>query len=345
MLFCSSLAVQTSLAQSTDLLELETITVGSSGPATFVFSDHGTGASGYSVQSAAAIGDPIVWEPENGAAVLSLGNGLYQVTVAQGSPDRFYRVIGANGDASPIQMGFATTEIEGDEGGNVSATITFSRAYYGTIRYSIEGNAGAGDYSGLSGKVLANGTTVEIPIELTENARIDEIRQLVLTLISGSGVESGAAGSTTITIGENDSVWRGTLFDEAASLGFAIRIQKGPTSTVATLVSDGTGAIPEGEYASGITLTDSVFSFIGAAVPLASATTFQGLPATVRLNLEAADGQTDQTVEDNEIQGMGELIVRYAGNDHLNRTNSGLFLLIPEPVSPSTAPLELVDTP
>lgn len=345
LLICSSVAVQKSSAQPTDLLELETISVGSSGPATFIFSDHGTGASDYTVQSAATVNDPITWEPESGASVQSIGNGQYQVTVAQGSPDRFYRVIGANGTVEPIQIGFSTTEFSTNEGGSVSPTITFSRAYYGTIRYSIDGNAGAGDYSGLSGEIQVNGTTAVIPITLNENSDIDEIKQLVLTLISGAGAETGGASSATITIGENDAVWRGTIFDAASTLGFAIRITQGAGSTTATLLSDGSGVVSEGEYSAAITLTDTVFSFLSSEVPLNTETTFQGLPAIVKLDLDAVDGQTGQSVEENKIQGTGKLIVQYAGNDHLNRTNSGLFLMIPEPDRPSTDPLELVDLP
>lgn len=345
LLFCSSVAVQITFAQPTDLLELKTITVGNAGPVTFVFTDHGTGASQYFVRSTASLGDSISWDPEPGAIVTSLGNGQHQVTVAQGSPDRFFGVSGANGTTEPIQIGFSTTEFSTTEGGSVSPTITFSRAYYGTIRYSIEGNAEAGDYSGLSGEIQVNGTTAVIPITLNENSDIDEIKQLVLTLISGAGAEAGAGSSATITIGENDAVWRGTIFDAASTLGFAIRVTQGVGSTTATLVSDGSGAVPEGEYPAAITLTDTAFSFLSSEVPMNNDTTFQGLPAIVKLDLDAVDGQTDQTVEENRIQGTGKLIVHYAGKDHLNRTNSGLFLMIPEPVKPSTAPLDFVDLP
>jgi hypothetical protein len=333
------------LAQPTELLELETITVGSTGPVTFVFSDHGTGGTGYSVQSAPSVGSPISWGPETGAVVTPLGNGLHQVTVAKASPDRFYRVISANGNPNPIQMGFATTAIQIDEGGSASATVTFSRAYHGTIRYNIGGSAAPGDYAGLTGEIAVNGTTAIIPINLTENTGIDEIKQLVLTLVSGSGAQIGAANETTITIGENDANWHGSLFDGASAIGFVVRIRQGGGGATGTLVSDGSGIIPAGEYPASLALQPGLFSFLSTLAPLDPATTLQGLPATLQLDLDAIDGQNGDVVAERELRGQGKVIIQYAGKSHLNRTNTGTFLMLPEPVRPSTAPLELVEAP
>jgi hypothetical protein len=331
-------------AQSTDLLELETITVGNAGPVTFVFSDHGTGASGYSVRSASSVDEPVVWENEAGAVVQALGNGQYQVTVAQASPDRFYSVIGANGDATPIQISFPSTSLEINEGDSASLTVNFSRAYFGTIRYSIGGTTSPADHPGLNGEVQVNGaTSVLIPIELADNDAISQLKQLVLTLEAGSGAVVNSSYESTVTIVDNDADWRGTFIDADAAIGFVLRILQSDGPATATLVSDGVGLIPVGEHNATITFSTDVFSSTTSPVGMDTDNTFQNLPATLKLALSAANGQSGQEVNPTRVNGAAALIIEYPGRSHLNRTNNGTFVLFKPPAAPSTNKVQLVN--
>ncbi len=331
-------------AQSTELLELQTMVAGSGGPAQFIFSDHGTGASGYSVRSAAALGEPVVWEPEPGAVVTPLGNGRYQVTVVQGSPDRFYSVTGANGNADPIEISFPSTSLEINEGDSASLTVNFSRAYFGTIRYSIGGTTSPVDHPGLNGEVEVNGaTSVVIPIELADNDAISQLKQLVLTLEAGSGAVVNSSYESTVTIVDNDADWRGTFIDADAAVGFVLRILQSDGPVTATLVSDGVGLIPVGEHNAVITFSTDVFSSTTSPVDMDTDNTFQNLPARLKLGLSAANGQSGQEVTPTRVNGAASLIIEYPGRSHLNRTNVGTFVLFKPPVAPSTNKVQLVN--
>lgn len=345
VLCCGCVTIPRAQAQPTELVALESITVGGSGPVTFVFVDHGTGASGYTVQSAAAVGEPVQWQTEAGAALQPLGEGRYQVTVPGATPDRFYRVTGANGNPEPIELGFAVTDLEATEGEPLSLTVTFSRSYVGTIRYSIEGSAEPGDYAGLNGEIQVNGTTAIIPVNLTENSAIGELKQLILTLQSGGGALADRDAQGVVTILENDADWRGIFNEEAVSAGLTLRIRKTSGTYSAVLAGDGSGLVPQGEFNTSITLGDDTFAAVSDAVPLDPADTLQQLPANMVITLNAANGMADQIVSDVELRGAATITISYPGRGHLNRTSEGAFALFKSPVAPSTREATLVAAP
>ncbi|MBI1176156.1 hypothetical protein GC207_01815 [bacterium] len=330
-------------AQPSELVELKTIVATTGGPTQFTFADHGTGATSYIAEFSPTVGASANWQTAPGAVFTDLGNGQKRVSFGTSAPG-FFRVRCVGGTADPIVVNFPNATLEMSEGETSNATVNFSRPYYGTIRYAIGGTAGAGDYQGLTGEVTVNGTTsVVIPISLTDNNTIGQLKQLVLTLQSGSGAVLNAANESTITILDNDAEWKGTFIDADASLGFVLKINKNGGNYTASLVSDGVGLIPVGEYAASITYTANNFTSTTSAIGMDTANTFQNLPAQMTLDLAAANGQSNQSVSTNQINGVASLIVQYPGKSYLNRTNVGTFVLFKPPVDPSTNKVQLVN--
>lgn len=330
-------------AQSSDLVELRTIVATTGGPTQFTFVDHGTGATGYVAEFSPTVGTSANWQTANTAVFTDLGNGRKQVSFGTSAPG-FFRVRCIGGTADPIVLNFPTATLQLGEGESGNANVNFSRPYFGTIHYTIGGTAGTGDYQGLTGDVTVNGqTSVSIPIALTDNTDIGQVKQLVLTLVAGPGAVVDASNESTITIVDNDAEWKGTFMDADASLGFVLKINENAGSYTASLVSDGVGLIPAGEYAAVISYTADNFASTTSPIGMDTGNTFQNLPAQLTLDLAATNGQANQGVSPIQVNGVASLIVQYPGKSYLNRTNAGTFVLFKPPVAPSTNKVQLVN--
>ncbi|MBI1176158.1 hypothetical protein GC207_01825 [bacterium] len=332
-------------AQPSELVELQTIVATTGGPTQFTFADHGTGATSYIAEFSPTVGTAANWQTATGAVFTDLGNGQKRVSFGTSAPG-FFRVRCVGGTADPIVVNFPNATLEMSEGETSNATVNFSRPYYGTIRYTIGGTAGAGDYQGLTGEVMVNGTTsVVIPISLTDNNTIGQLKTLTLTLVGGGGALPGIGSSTTVNIDENDAKWQGSLVVDGASLGFVLKLTKSGGSYTASLIGDGTGFFPTVEVPATVTFTADNFTATVANIALPADSTLLNEPMNLTLQLEAANGVTDQSVSPTLVSGAGSLLTEIPSQTSLNTTKTGTFTLMRPPVAPSTDQVDLVTQP
>ena len=344
---CSLLCAEAH-AQISPLLRLQSVTLSNGGPAELSFADTGSGATNYAVEFSPTLGAAATWTDLAGAVVTDLGGGHYEIAVTHAPAGTgFLRVRGLGGTISLVTASFATTDFQITEGGMVRPTITFSGPFYGTLQYTIGGTAGTGDYANLSGQIFVNGSsTATIPVTLTDNTQISQLKYLTLRLDAGPGYNVGDAGAeTTITIDENDANWRGTFTTGNATLGFTLTIRQSGGFSQATLEGDGSGFFPTNEIPTAINLTPDAFSALATGIPLAANATLLNTPTSLSLSLSAMNGLNNQSVSATQIQGSATLIAQYAGQPQLNTTNFGTFLLLKPPAAPSTNQVQLTAAP
>lgn len=343
ILILASLGPSLASAQSTSLLRLHTIQIAPGSPTQFFFTDQGTGATNYAVEFSPAVGAGSSWSDAVGATVTSLGESNYQVVVpASPTSAGFYRVRAKGGG---VTASFTTTAFQVLEGGAVAAVINLTTPFFGVLRYSVSGTAAAGDYLPLSGEVLVNGNTAVIPVTLTENSSIGEIRSLTLRLEPGAGYRVGTSSQTTITIDEDDADWQGSFMTGKASVGFVLRIQRTAAGDVATLRSDRFGFFPTNEIPASVMLTETNFHSMAANIPVPADATLLNSAMSLFFELTATNGMTNQTVSSTLIQGHATLINTIPGREYLNNTNQGTFILLKSPVKPSTNEVLLLAQP
>ena len=332
--------------QVSPLLRLTTIQVALGNPVRFTFSDTGSGATNYVVEFAPAVGAGDAWTNVSGALITSLGGGNYQVTTANPqTANGFFRVRGLGGTLGLVTASFSMASINANEGTMVAPTIVFSAPFVGTVRYTIGGTAASGDYVSLSGEVQVNGTTATIPITLTDNKLIGQLRYLTLTLEAGAGYQLGTTSQNTINIHENDADWQGSFISDDATIGFVLRIQESNGVHMASVKSDGFGFFPTNETPASITFNANVFSATAQNISIPATATLLNSQMLLTLSLTAANGVTNQSVTLTQIGGAATLVTAVVGQAHLNTTNQGRFLLIKPPVAPSTNQVQLTNVP
>ena len=224
----------------------------------------------------------------------------------------FFRVRGLGGTISIVTASFASTAFKATEGGMVTPTIVFSGPFYGIVRYTVSGTAMTGDYVNLSGELFVNGgTSALIPVTLTDNEQIGQLKYLMLRLEMGSGYDVGSSGSeTTITIDENDARWRGKFTADDATLDFTLTISQVGSIYQATLKGDGAGFFPTNEVPAGITFGTDSFGVNVSGIPMPTGATLLNTPASLSLLLSAMNGLTNQSVSATEISGVGTLLAQ-----------------------------------
>ena len=332
-------------AQTSALLQLQQIQISHAGPAQFTFSDYGTGATNYSVEYLPALGSGN-WVLDTNAVITSQGNGSYSVQVNEpAGAQGFYRVRGRGGINSGLVATFTTTAFQVAEGDTVNTTLVLSQPFHGWIYYTVDGTAGAGDYQSLSGSNFVDGTSVTIPVSLTDNSQVGQLKYLTLRLTAGPGYALGLNPSATITIGENDAAWKGSFVAGNATIGFTLTIDDVNGVYQASLQGDGSGFFPTNQVAASINLTVDSFSSTAAGIPIAADATLLNTPASLTLILNAMNGVSGQSVSGTQVQGAGILVAQYAGQPQLNTTNYGTFLLLKPPVAPSTNQVQLTAAP
>ncbi|HWN97282.1 MAG TPA: hypothetical protein VNT99_19780 [Methylomirabilota bacterium] len=334
------------MAQVSPLLRLNSIQVAPGNPVQFTFSDSGSGATNYVVEFAPAVGAGGSWSNVSGAVITSLGGGNYQVTTALPQTTvGFFRVRGLGGSVALVTASFSMASLNANEGTMVAPTIVFSAPFIGTVRYTIGGTAASGDYVSSSGEVFVNGTTATIPITLTDNQLIGQLKSLTLTLEAGAGYQLGATSQNTINILENDADWQGSFISEDATIGFVLRIQEFNGVHTASVKSDGFGFFPTNETPASITFNANFFSATAQNISIPPTATLLNSEMLLTLSLSAANGVTNQSVTPTQIEGAAMLVTAVVGQSHLNTTNQGRFLLIKPPVAPSTNQVQLTNVP
>ena len=142
------------------------------------------------------------------AVALALALALSGCGGGGGNPDPNTR-----GDANVTpEVSFSGTSASVAEDGTPAITVTLSRAPAEdvTLNFTIGGDAGGGDYTGISGAsgtvtVRAGETSVTIPVTITDDGANEPTETLVLTLAAGDGYTLGSDDTTfTLTITDDD---------------------------------------------------------------------------------------------------------------------------------------------
>lgn len=309
-------------------------------PVEFTFTDTGTGAQSYSVRYAESLGQG-GWSILDDAAIDELGGGRYVARIPEAAgATGFYRIVGLSANGESVTANFAATAITVTEGESLSVTIVFDSPYTGTIHYTVGGSAANG-IEPLSGQIdVVNSATAVIPVLFKDDLAVGELRQLILTLETGTRVRTGSGFDTTLTIADNDTDWRGGLILDEVALGFVLRIAKENGAVTATLRGDGLGIFPEGATTAEVLFAGESFEATVKGIALAAPASQFGVASTLTLRLTAVEGVEGQSVGERSIEGAATLVTQYAGKPFLNSTSTGTFTLLRSPALPSSTPLE-----
>ncbi len=332
-------------AQVSSPLQLQSIQIDGVVSVAFTLVDQGSGSTHYTVEFRPGLEGDNDWQTVTEAVITPQGDG-YLVQIDSPRDDRgFYRVVGLGGSGGPIVIEFSTGAFPAVEGDTVRPVLVLNQPFNGMVYYTVSGTAASGDYQELSGQVRVNGTTATIPVSLTDNDQIGQLKYLTLRLEAGPGYQLADGTSTTIFIEENDAEWQGSFTTDDATLGFVLRIQQANGVRAARLESAGFGFFPAIPTPTTLLFTANAFSAVATDIPMPAETTLLNEPMLLSLSLNAINGLEGQSVSAAEIEGVGTLISRVPARPHLNTTNSGVFRLLKPPVAPSTNEVELVVAP
>ncbi len=113
-------------------------------------------------------------------------------------------------DTTPVASFAAATSSADESAGMHSVTVSLSPAPRSAIHltYTVNGSATAGaDFTPLTGSlaVISGATSVDLPVELTDDADDEDDETVTLALESGDGYALAAATVHTLTIVDNDT--------------------------------------------------------------------------------------------------------------------------------------------
>ncbi|MCP3982677.1 MAG: hypothetical protein GY716_25580 [bacterium] len=241
-----------------------------------------------------------------------------------------------------------------DEGvGTAMVTVKFKQPVNGTLSYTAVGQGDGAvegdDYTAPSGTVAVAGTSVDIPIDIIDDAVISEgTGTIVLTLTAGPDYGLGSVLVHRLHIHDNDAVWHGTMHEDGATVHFNLNlIQSTAGGVTAAFVGDpdGNGFLPPGEHAATGVAFDpgaGTFSADVDAIPLSGATSFGNtVRRTIRLDAESSDSFQD--VGEMLIHGVAEEELTVDGRAGLNRTINTEFTLMRENAEPNDHEATLED--
>lgn len=154
----------------------------------------------------------------------------------------------------------AQTVGEGDSIAEIQ--VRFTESFTGTLGYSIKGTATSEmDFNELSGSVLVTGDTATIPVGILEDVLSEGNETVELTLESPTGATLGLPAMHTLTIRDNDGMWRGTVEKEGSGrMEFVMSVATGDDGKIlGEIVSNGEGFLPDGRVPLSITMGGDFF--------------------------------------------------------------------------------------
>jgi hypothetical protein len=302
-------------------------------------------STNYSVEFSPDLSPSNGWEHVGASAVINIGNNNYEIAMESATNRAgFYRIL----SPEELRAWFEDAEINLDEGNQtIVLTIRFNGHYRGTLTYTVEGT-GIDSIDGLTGTVEVDGTSATITITLHDNATIDQLRYVSISLQGTSELSLGSPSAATVNILENDAVWQGILETETGTLGFQLQLVDNGATLLGEFGSGGFGFFPSNPLPAQVSLSDQAFAANITNITISADTTLLNTPMELELALFADEnlvGGGIQTVDDDYIEGQGTLIIAIPFMPYLNATNQGTFVLQKPPVAPSTNEVELVDIP
>jgi hypothetical protein len=250
--------------------------------------------------------------------------------------------VALGGSTGPVIIRFAETGYLAAEGEQLLPLLEFNRPFTGVVHYRVDGTGG---YLPVPGLLQANGPTAVIPLSLTDNNEIGQLKHLSLILESGPGYQLGQVSRTTVTIDENDAQWEGQFAGEGGVLPFKLTMLESGNLVSASLHGDAYGFFPTNAVPATVTSTEDSFTAVVSGISLPAEATLLGAALELTLELRAANGEPDQGVSWGKIRGLATLITHIPALPHLDTTNRGSFLLLKPQVDPATNDLSVVQNP
>jgi hypothetical protein len=308
-----------------------------------IFSDAGTGAARYEVESSPVVGTGSTWSAETQAQISPAGGTSQLATFSASGDQGFFRILVVDGSGGPeAVVSFDSSSITVNESaGTVSIPLTFSRPFQGTLAYQVSGSTTSQDIAPLSGTVAVDGTSAAITVELVDNGVLNELRFLTLDISAGTGYVLGTTNQASVIIQDDDTLWSGNFQEDNSPVGFTLRLVRTAAGHAATLVNRGGGIFPPGEFPAQVSLTETSFSLSVSSVPLSAASSLFNTAGEVSLTLSADDSEEGQSVEDAQIEGRGNLSLAFPSQPQLSTSLSGRFLMIKQVIKPSGDLIEL----
>ena len=273
-----------------------------------------------------------------------------------------------------VEFEFLGTTVA-EDAGSIAVALRSDRSFDGGVVYfDVRGTAADGaDYQVLAaGSTVISGDTAVVAVEIVDDAQLDPVEWVELSLVRGAGYRLGAFSEHSIRIEDNDSVWHGSFVPDegeaASTVAFVLEVVRSGASVSGTLSGAG-GLIPELAPPAPLdTVSFDEASFAaavsGIALPLesardpASATRTLGRaamqlaleldPGAITTNPVCPDEDTVHCVDPSatepvEVVGTATLTLASPDAPHLDRAIAGQYALYREPIEPSPAELPLAD--
>ena len=222
-----------------------------------------------------------------------------------------------------------------EQNGRIVLKVAFSRAFSGSLNYSVDGTAaqGAGlDPSELT--VVTNGSVREIDIvlNLRDDGLVEDVETIRVTLLPGQGYQLESPQQHTVSIQDNDESWRVVHDVDGMSFDYGMRIIRNGSSTAATVTSDGGNGLPAGIYPVNLrSADDNRFEAIVGPVTVAAERTLLGAEIGRTFKLIADPSKNDDHKVDYERLLIGAASETWTseGASHLTRGDpiSGTFVM------------------
>ena len=228
--------------------------------------------------------------------------------------------------------------------------VNFTSPMTGVLEYTVSGTAVPGDdYESLSGTVDVNGDTVDIPINIIDDAEIEDTESIIITIHyedeTGLKYLPGAFTQHTVYIVDNDAIWAGTMQSNDTAVHIAMKIVQTLSGPTISLYTDGHGVIPlndgSNEWPATETgLSNSFFHALIEAIPVNESSTLTGVAFQKNLEFNADENIEGQSVNPSEsIVGVVTETLLCPSSPQFNRVTQGKFSLRKE--APGVTPEEI----
>lgn len=254
------------------------------------------------------------------------------------------------GPTTPVASFDLVSSKVGEGDGTAVIQVNFTSHFFGTLGFRVSGTAEENiDYFALTGSVVVDGISVEIPVTITDDLELEEQETIIITLDQADPQDLiiGVPQEHTLRIEENDAVWHGGLQVHNLSMGFEMEIVQDASLYQAVLKSDGYGALPAGEWPVELEITQEAFSATIGPIQINKQDTLLGTAFDRTIVLEAKPNSDDGHVFEFDSAIVGDmsdsLEPQLDSRKYLRTTIYGTFSLIKEPTLVPIFEPDLVD--
>ena len=253
------------------------------------------------------------------------------------------------------------TSVASEGVGTATVPIQFSRAFTGTLNYSLGDGSTATeetDFTPPGGSISVSGTSVEIPIPIVDDLELEAMETIELILEQGDGYGIDSPTSHRLFVDDNDVIWHGMMIQQGASRGFALEFRRNGATAQALLRGDDTGIIPPSDPPEAgwpvqlLEVTQDSFTAHIEGIPVPEEHTARLATTFTRsfvLEAEPTEPTKEGTILDTDAEIVGKLTERLIPDspafEHLARTITGSFVMIRARVRSNVPEAALQDLP